>query len=142
MHEIKKLFSILLCIKKIIGLSQKNALFLSCQLVHLPSAEQSLYPGRPRGGLTIVPSRHFSQQCRPRPTLWAEDFAGATVAISCSTNTSYLHLSHSLEKHIVMCPVLGCPFSRTLPVTPFQSSLAQCPPEFYVSFIHTWRVRH
>jgi hypothetical protein len=43
------------------------------------------------------------------------------VAISCSTNTSYLHLSYSLEKHIVMCPVLGCPFSRTLPVTPFHS---------------------
>ena len=46
--------------------------------------EKSIYPGRPRGGLTFVPSRHLFQEV-PTPPRWVEDFARAMLPLQANT---------------------------------------------------------
>ena len=87
-----------------------------CQLVG--------YPGRPRGGLTIVPSRHLFQQV-PTPSLWARGLCkSATPAprwlAPLGASEHPMPLGRSVEKHFRVRR-LGCPSSHpptSHPTTP------------------------
>ena len=95
-----------------------------CQLVG--------YPGRPRGGLTIVPSRHPQQV--PTPT-W-EDFARA-LWLPLQANTLLLGVIR--WRNATCASLFKSAPPRTLPVAPFHS-MAPCPLDLCV-LDHTWRVR-